>query len=40
MIQILIFFTKIGKIRGINSKEELKNILGDGDVTLTFTINY
>lgn len=34
------FFTKIGRIKGINSKEELKNILGDGGVTLTFTINY
>lgn len=34
------FFTKLGRIKGINVKEELKNILGDGDVTLTFTINY
>lgn len=33
-------FTKIGRVKGINSKEELINILGDGDVTLTFTINY
>lgn len=33
------FFTKIGKIKDINSKEELKNILGNGDVRLTFTIN-
>ena len=30
-------FTKLGKIEGI-SKQELKNILGDGDVTLTFSL--
>jgi hypothetical protein len=30
-------YTKIGKIKDI-SQEELKSILGDGDVTLRFTI--
>lgn len=31
-------YTKIGKIKDI-SQEELKNILGDGEVTFTFIIN-
>lgn len=31
-------FTKLGKVQNI-SQEELKNILGDGDVTLTFSLN-
>lgn len=30
-------FTKLGKIEGI-SKQELKNILGEGDATLTFSL--
>lgn len=30
-------YTKIGKIKNI-SQDELKNVLGSGDVTLTFTI--
>ncbi len=34
------YFTRLGKVKGINNKEELKNILGNGNVTLTFTINY
>lgn len=32
--------TKLGRVSGINSKEELKNILDEGDVTLTFTVNH
>ena len=30
-------FTKLGKVNGI-AQDELKNILGSGDVTLTFTL--
>ena len=30
-------FTKLGKVKGV-SGEELKNILGSGEVTLTFTL--
>lgn len=32
--------TKLGRVSGINSKEELKNILAEGNVTLTFTVNH
>ena len=31
-------FTKLGKIENITQKE-LKEILGDGDVTVTFSLN-
>ena len=31
-------FTKLGKVKGV-SQEELKNILGEGDVILSFTLS-
>lgn len=31
-------FTKLGKIDNVN-KNELKKILGDGDVSVTFSLN-